>query len=345
MISWMEGFRHCYAAAENLGSGEGTNDRILAGDSGGHPADVSPRCWSPSAAGIETTHPVQYQPRIRALHSADVDGDSLADRHSDQHRRDRADLSQCRSRTQPWHSVLPGATLATAMWFLATTLFGWYLQSYADYSVIYGSLGVGIALLVWMYMISLVMLIGAEFNAMLFPRAFLGKELLESSTTLGWPHAEPAALRSKTVSGVFRDFGRVAATSAFTSGSSKEIRSKRLETGKGRLYFQANSHARTPPPRSRCGPIPGTTTLGGQKSSAPSGPPATRRRLCATLCGLGMDVARLNFSHGSHEEHARNIARIRRAARKEGRTICILQDLQGPKIRTGRLKDRTNRSC
>jgi len=74
-------------------------------------------------------------------------------------------------RTQPWHSVLPGAVLATAMWLISTALFGWYLQHYADYSVIYGSLGVGIALLVWMYLISLVVLIGAEFNAMLFPRA------------------------------------------------------------------------------------------------------------------------------------------------------------------------------
>jgi len=82
-------------------------------------------------------------------------------------------------RTQPWHSVLPGATLATAMWFGATMLFGWYLSRYADYSVIYGSLGVGIALLVWMYMISLVILVGAEFNAMLFPRSTLGKQLAE----------------------------------------------------------------------------------------------------------------------------------------------------------------------
>ena len=73
-------------------------------------------------------------------------------------------------RTQPWHSVLPGAVLATAMWLLSTAFFGWYLQHYADYSIIYGSLGVGIALLVWMYLISLVVLIGAEFNAMLFPR-------------------------------------------------------------------------------------------------------------------------------------------------------------------------------
>jgi len=82
-------------------------------------------------------------------------------------------------RTQPWHSVLPGATLATVLWFLSTSLFGWYLQNYADYSIIYGSLGAAIALLVWMYLISLVILVGAEFNAMLFPRAFLGKELKE----------------------------------------------------------------------------------------------------------------------------------------------------------------------
>ena len=81
-------------------------------------------------------------------------------------------------RTQPWPSVLPGATLATAVWFGATTLFGWYLQHFADYSIIYGSLGVGIALLVWMYMISLIILVGAEFNAMLFPRAMLGRELI-----------------------------------------------------------------------------------------------------------------------------------------------------------------------
>lgn len=82
-------------------------------------------------------------------------------------------------RTQPWHSVLPGATLATVLWFVTTALFGWYLQAYADYSLIYGSLGAAIALLVWMYMISLVILVGAEFNAMLFPRAMLGKELKE----------------------------------------------------------------------------------------------------------------------------------------------------------------------
>jgi pyruvate kinase len=56
------------------------------------------------------------------------------------------------------------------------------------------------------------------------------------------------------------------------------------------------------------------------------------------LMRVGMDVARLNFSHGTHGEHAQVIDRIRRIAEEEGRTICILQDLQGPKIRTGRLK-------
>lgn len=56
------------------------------------------------------------------------------------------------------------------------------------------------------------------------------------------------------------------------------------------------------------------------------------------LLRLGMDIARLNFSHGTHEDHARNIQRLRRAAQRESRTVCILQDLQGPKIRTGALE-------
>lgn len=73
-------------------------------------------------------------------------------------------------RTQPWHSVLPGATLATVMWYMVTALLGWYLRHYSNYNVIYGSLGFGIALLVWMYNVSLIVLVGAEFNAMLFPR-------------------------------------------------------------------------------------------------------------------------------------------------------------------------------
>ncbi len=85
-------------------------------------------------------------------------------------------------RTQPWHSVLPGATLATGMWFGATTAFGWYVQRYANYSVLYGSLGVTIALLGWMYLISVVVLVGAELNALLYPRLLLGRELSSAET-------------------------------------------------------------------------------------------------------------------------------------------------------------------
>ena len=68
------------------------------------------------------------------------------------------------------------------------------------------------------------------------------------------------------------------------------------------------------------------------------GPACHSEAAMRDLLRLGMDVARLNFSHGSHEDHARNIERLRRAAEKETRTVCILQDLQGPKIRTGRLE-------
>jgi pyruvate kinase len=70
------------------------------------------------------------------------------------------------------------------------------------------------------------------------------------------------------------------------------------------------------------------------------GPASNSEITLRDLMRFGMDVCRLNFSHGTHEEHARLIERIRRIAHKEGRTICILQDLQGPKIRTGRLKNR-----
>ena len=49
----------------------------------------------------------------------------------------------------------------------------------------------------------------------------------------------------------------------------------------------------------------------------------------------GMNVARLNFSHGTHEEHAARIACIRSFRRRLGKPVGILQDLQGPKIRVG----------
>jgi pyruvate kinase len=68
------------------------------------------------------------------------------------------------------------------------------------------------------------------------------------------------------------------------------------------------------------------------------GPACNTEAAMRDLLRLGMDIARLNFSHGTHEDHAHNIARLRKAAEREGRTLCILQDLQGPKIRTGQLE-------
>ncbi|MGH9669892.1 MAG: YihY/virulence factor BrkB family protein [Terriglobales bacterium] len=74
-------------------------------------------------------------------------------------------------RTQPWHRVLPGACVATGLWFFATVVFAWYVKTVATYNLIYGSLGAAIALLVWMYILSIIVLVGVEFNAVLYPRA------------------------------------------------------------------------------------------------------------------------------------------------------------------------------
>src|SRR5262245_14181262 len=57
------------------------------------------------------------------------------------------------------------------------------------------------------------------------------------------------------------------------------------------------------------------------------------------LLASGVDVFRLNFSHGTHETHGQTIARIRAAAEALERRVAILTDLSGPKIRTGRLRD------
>jgi membrane protein len=65
---------------------------------------------------------------------------------------------------QPWRKVLPGAFIATVMWFVATLIFGWYVTRFANYSRVYGSVGAAIALLFWLDIISLCVICGAEFN-------------------------------------------------------------------------------------------------------------------------------------------------------------------------------------
>jgi len=63
-----------------------------------------------------------------------------------------------------WRTSLPGAVFATALWFPATLFFGWYVTRFTNYSEVYGPLGAGIALLFWLYIISLSVLCGGEFN-------------------------------------------------------------------------------------------------------------------------------------------------------------------------------------
>jgi len=69
------------------------------------------------------------------------------------------------------------------------------------------------------------------------------------------------------------------------------------------------------------------------------GPACSSSEQLDRLVAAGMDVARLNFSHGTHAEHAESIGRIRLGEERWGRPIAILQDLQGPKVRLGTFGD------
>jgi pyruvate kinase len=69
------------------------------------------------------------------------------------------------------------------------------------------------------------------------------------------------------------------------------------------------------------------------------GPATDSPERCRALVEAGMDVARLNFSHGEHAEHGRRFHEVRAAAEAAGRNVAVLADLQGPKIRLGRFAD------
>lgn len=75
------------------------------------------------------------------------------------------------------------------------------------------------------------------------------------------------------------------------------------------------------------------------KIVATVGPSSNSDSRLREMLSAGVDVFRLNFSHGTHDAHGDVIRRIRAAAAEAGRTVAILQDLSGPKIRTGLLKD------
>lgn len=70
---------------------------------------------------------------------------------------------------RPWKHVIPGALMSTVTWFLVTLGYGWYVTRHADYSVVYGPLAAGVATLVWLYMVFVSILMGAEYNAQIFP--------------------------------------------------------------------------------------------------------------------------------------------------------------------------------
>jgi pyruvate kinase len=73
------------------------------------------------------------------------------------------------------------------------------------------------------------------------------------------------------------------------------------------------------------------------KIVATLGPASASREIIGAMVHAGVDVFRLNFSHGTHDSHAESFARIREMARDAGRHVGIMQDLSGPKIRTGPL--------
>jgi len=68
------------------------------------------------------------------------------------------------------------------------------------------------------------------------------------------------------------------------------------------------------------------------------GPSSSAPAVLRTMISAGMDVARLNFSHGDHETHRQAATNVREAAEAAGRPVALLGDLQGPKIRTGALE-------
>src|ERR1700709_307014 len=69
------------------------------------------------------------------------------------------------------------------------------------------------------------------------------------------------------------------------------------------------------------------------------GPATSSPEQVTALVEAGMDVARLNFSHGAHDHHATAYRLVREASESTGRAVAVLADLQGPKIRLGRFAD------
>src|SRR5450756_1588734 len=80
-----------------------------------------------------------------------------------------------------------------------------------------------------------------------------------------------------------------------------------------------------------------SSSYGKTKIVCTLGPASSTAAVVEKMIHAGMDVARLNFSHGTREEHLAVLRTVREVADRVGEPITILQDLQGPKIRTGKL--------
>jgi membrane protein len=94
-----------------------------------------------------------------------------------------------------WRCVAPGAITASILWFPVTLGFGLYVTRVADYTVLYGSLGTAIATLVWLYLTSYSILLGAEINGVRYRerQERLQQAQLQQATSAPWPGATNAA--------------------------------------------------------------------------------------------------------------------------------------------------------
>ena len=99
----------------------------------------------------------------------------------------------------------------------------------------------------------------------------------------------------------------------------------------------ASTLASTPPSSPSTPSVP-PTHYPRTKIVCTLGPATSTADAIDSLMDAGLDVARINFSHGTHEQHARTIAIVRELAKSRGRPVAILGDLQGPRIRIGDLE-------
>jgi len=106
--------------------------------------------------------------------------------------------------------------------------------------------------------------------------------------------------------------------------------------------LRLSRHARAPPDGGPTRAAPATDTLGSMRRTkivATIGPASREPDTLLRMVEAGMDVARLNYSHGTLDEHAETVRRVRDAASRAGHPVAILQDLPGPKLRIGPLQE------